>query len=137
MQDLRRIKASKGVVPAAIRDEVTQRIKRHTTFDESELDEKNLDLAQYGRAHRDLQHELFTLSWIVKDTGMATRHPRSEGHWNERVHSPILIAAIERDCQRDDREGYGTSVFNSTQAVISRGCVPRHTLGVDREAKDG
>lgn len=135
VQDLKRIKAGRCVVPAVMRDEANQKIERYTPFDEPELDDKNMDLTPSDREHLDLQHELFTLSWIVRDTRLATRHQRSEGHWNERVHSPILIAAVERDRQRDDREGYGVSVFNSTQAVITQACIPRHTLGVDLEAK--
>ncbi|WQF90331.1 Putative PD-(D/E)XK nuclease [Colletotrichum destructivum] len=134
-REIKRIKAGRGVVPESLRHDVEQEIAVTTPF-EPELEDRNLDTTPTVRTHNNLLYELATLGWVVRDTREALNHQRSEAHWNERVHSPILVAAVERDRNTPGLAGdLGTRVFNSTQATIAPVCIPRHAEGLNLEAK--
>ncbi|KAL0933535.1 uncharacterized protein CTRU02_212498 [Colletotrichum truncatum] len=134
IKDIKRIRAGIAIVPKAMRQNIEHAIESISLL-EPELDEKNIDNAPAMRPDRELQYELDTLCWVVRDTKNALSHDRSEAHWNERVHSRILIAAIERDRDCDVVDGCFVSVLNSTQATIAPACIPRRGPNIDMEAK--
>ncbi|KAK2035758.1 hypothetical protein LZ31DRAFT_601887 [Colletotrichum somersetense] len=61
------------------------------------IEEKHLDRSLESRPMRKLSTEQDELAWVVRDTKEATNRDHCEAHWNERIHSRILTAAIERD----------------------------------------
>ncbi|GJC90560.1 hypothetical protein ColLi_13398 [Colletotrichum liriopes] len=134
VKDIKRIKAGKAIVPKAIRQDVEHAIEAISLL-EPELDERNVDTTHPTRPHRELQYELDTLRWVVRDTKHGLSHDMSEAHWNERIHSRILIAAIERDRDPDAPDGCTVSVLNSTQAALAPACIPRRAPHEDMQAK--
>ncbi|GJC89848.1 hypothetical protein ColLi_12686 [Colletotrichum liriopes] len=127
-EEASRVRDGVAVIPASIREEVDNMMK-------------SIRL----RRKKDLLHELDTLAWVVRDSERASVGNLCEAHWNDRVHTQLLAAAIERDIAspttqshetNGDDDGCTVSVLNCTQAKIAASCVPRHaSKGIDLEAK--
>ncbi|KAL0764041.1 hypothetical protein CaCOL14_013368 [Colletotrichum acutatum] len=122
-----------SIVPSAVEEQFNAKVSAITPFDPP-TEAKNICPTPTSRSRLQLQFELEVLGHVVQETSKALANDRGEAHWNERVHAPLLVAAVERDRQNTEAEGR-VSIFNSTQACIAASCIPRHAHGLNFQAK--
>lgn len=133
---LRQIASGRCVVPRLIRMRVDAQIESLTRLEEDELEDKHMMTDTDSKDKEDaLLVELDTICGIVKQTKRALQPGSnySEPHWNERIHSRILEAALEP--QNTAEEARSVTFLNVTVAKIASGCMPAHVKGVDLEGK--
>ncbi|KAK2036408.1 hypothetical protein LZ31DRAFT_547516 [Colletotrichum somersetense] len=131
---IQRARTDTGLVPASIEDRVAAQIASITPFD-MPLAPHNLDTSQTDRSEFDLLVEMAAITGVVRETNKALANERAEAHWNNRIHTPLLVAAIESDRDQDAVEPPGTSFFTATAATITPSCIPQHAQGLDLQAK--
>lgn len=129
---LRQIASGRHVVPGCLRAHVDAQIERLTSLEEDELEDKHVRTNGEDDPGA-LLAELNTLCSIVRQTKRALQPGSNfaEPHWNERIHSRILEAALEPQATEEPHVAF----FNVTVAKIATGCVPTDVKGVDLEAK--
>jgi hypothetical protein len=119
-----------------VRTHVDARIEGLTRLEEDELEDKHVMADTDPERNQDtLLMELNTICGIVKQTKRALQPGSNfaEPHWNERIHSRILEAALEP--QTIAEEDRSVAFLNVTVAKIASGCMPAHVKGVDLEGK--
>lgn len=128
-----------GVIPALIFTNIVEEGKKISSGEKirpvyriSQDQDQDLDLGSGPASKAALLRELDVLCDVVKESQRASPGGYSEAHWNTRVHSAIMVAAIEADTPRDKRSA---QVFDTTAAGIASGCIPRNVNGRSLEAK--
>lgn len=130
------IASGRRVVPRSVRTHVDAQIESLTRLEEDELEDKHMMTDADPKDNEDaLLVELDTICGIVKQTKRALQPGSnfSEPHWNERIHSRILEAALEP--QKTAEADRSVAFLNVTVAKIASGCMPAHVKGVDLEGK--
>ncbi|KAI6627594.1 hypothetical protein MCOR08_006885 [Pyricularia oryzae] len=128
-----------GVIPALIFTNIVDEGKKisagekiRPVYSISQDQDQDLNLGSGPASKAALLRELDLLCDVVKESQRASPGGYSEAHWNTRVHSAIMVAAIEADTPRDKRLA---QVFDTTAAGIASGCIPRNVNGRSLEAK--
>ncbi|KAI6303745.1 hypothetical protein MCOR33_001095 [Pyricularia grisea] len=133
------IGSGSGVIPALIFTNIVDEGKKisagekiRPVYSISQDQDQDLNLGSGPASKAALLRELDLLCDVVKESQRASPGGYSEAHWNTRVHSAIMVAAIEADTPRDKRLA---QVFDTTAAGIASGCIPRNVNGRSLEAK--
>ncbi|KAF3799165.1 hypothetical protein GCG54_00015357 [Colletotrichum gloeosporioides] len=130
LTELGDIADSPRVIPSNIFSEVVTEAESLHYF--QRIKEEHMCLADVTQDTKTALRELQSLCAIVRESKRAATGSYSEAHWNGRVHSPMLVTAIEADQQADDM---AIQVFDTTTARIVPACIPRHTNGANIQAK--
>lgn len=144
-KDLLDVALGRRVVPLRVRAHVDAKIKQLNPLVEAEIEDSNvmaLARAEDGEGSEDgpglaLLMELNTICSIVVQTKHALDVGKNfaEVHWNERIHSSILAAALEPQMMESTVQDRKVAFYNVTVAKIAPGCIPAHVREDDLEGK--